>query len=370
MGRNKWYSEFETRRQLSLEDENHTWIDDDPDFDVEEILPVFMRLGASRSCGPRAEFMEQHFGVLRRSALMSTECSQEANILLEECSFGDQTRQRTSKGPLTPRKLFESLQRPRFRIDRTPDAGIGTRPGAVGLEAAVEATESGVLEAETDEQEPNAERRVIYIADPNRWSMLALIATASFSQTGPLRNVLYRHFRREAYVGVTTTTSGLTMFELAFHLPFWALRELGDGDTPENSRDVSFLDPNGRKSMAMVQSSYSCSVSGVDIWRWVAYFLIDTQHDEFTEDRESAERHYTEIQNSGLVPTPSPCGNAEFFDPGPEPRWFFLKTLEVRLKMIHDEWMQIVQWLERSVVQNEQVRHPSHFRLLSVPTNH
>lgn len=363
MGRNKWYREFETRRNIRLEDENVTWIETDPDFNVEEILPIFKDLGGSRA---RAGFMEETFGKLRRSHLRSVECSHDANILLDECTFGSQPKYRTSKGPLTPRQLHDSLQRPRFRVSQPTEASPSDEIDVTSRETAVN-THSGAFETETDEQEPNAERRVIYIADPDQWSALALVASASFSQTGPLRNLLYRHFKREAYAGLTTT-SGLAMFELAFHLPFWALRLLSDGQKLENSRDVSFLDLEGRESAVVVHSSYSCAVSGVDIWRWVAYCLIDTKHDTLSEDRESAEGHYLDIENCGVPPL-SPCGNARFFDPGPEPRLFFLRVLEVRSTMVHDEWTQIVQRLERSVAQYQQVRYPWNCPLLNVSIN-
>lgn len=363
----KWYREFETRREFDLEEENVAWIKAHRDFDTQEILPIFMRLGGSRTCSPKADFMEENFGKLPRSALLSPGSSQEPNILLEECSFMNQPQYRSTKGPLTARELYESLQEPRFRVRKIPEAVARQATNATNLGAAGHTTQSAALQTEGNEHQPNAERRVIYIADPTRLSVLALIATASSSQTGPLQNVLYHHFKREAYVGFKITTTGLPMFELAFHLPFWALRRLKAGQKLENSRNVSFLDLEGRESVVMVHSSYSCAVSGVDVWRWITYCLIDTRHDEFNEERECAEGHYTNIESGGL-PRLSPCGNAEVIDPGPEPRLFFLRILEVRLEMVRNEWMQIVQWLERSVAQCQEVRYPSHCRLLRVST--
>lgn len=338
MRRHKWYAAFETRRVFYSQDENVTWIETDPDFDVEEVVPIFMRLDGSTTCIPRANFMQQRFGRLRRSDLESAHCSQDANILLDECTFADRPRFRTNNGPLTARELYERLKRPRFRMNPPPSP-----------------TET--LEVGISDDEPDAERRIIYIADPDRWSVLSLIAAASSSQAGPLGNALYRHFVREAFLGMTTTTTGFPMFELAFHLPFRASRPSRDGEQPEDSRDVSFLDLEGRESAFMVRASYSCAVAGVDNWRWTAYCLIDTQHDEYSDnsdDRESADTHFSDIQSSGNPPV-NPCGNGKFFDPGPEPRYFFLRTLQVRLTMVRDEWMQIVQQLEASIHQYKMV---------------
>lgn len=357
MGRKTWYEAFEARREFNLQNENTPWMEGDGVSDIEEIVPVFMRRGGSRSCSPMAVFMDPRFGKLRRSDLQLGRCSQEKNILLDEGTLGDQPRYRTDKGPLTARELYESIRKPRFQIDEPPGSTPNATTVVAGIRAAIDTAPSGEAEMAAEEHEPDAERRVIYIGDPNEWSVMALVTTASSTQAGPLRNALYRHFKREAYVGMTTTPTGLAMFELAFHLPFRALRPLRDGEQHKDSRNVSFLDFEGRESTVMVSSSYSLALAGVDIWRWIAYCLIDTHHDEFNEDRESAEGIYSEIRDIGA--RFSPCGNAEFNDPGPEPRLFFLRTLETRLTMVRDEWMQVVQRLQRSIAQYEQVSHPA-----------
>ena len=76
-----------------------------------------------------------------------------------------------------------------------------------------------------DDLEPDAERRLMcvytdptfriitlrtdrarrFIADPDPWSILALIGTASYHQAPVLRDALYRHVAFQTFIGVTFT---------------------------------------------------------------------------------------------------------------------------------------------------------------------
>lgn len=77
--------------------------------------------------------------------------------------------------------------------------------------------------SQEEDLEPDAERRLMYIytdpifqiitlrtdrarrfiADPDPWSILALIGTASYHQVPILRDALYRHVAFQTFMGVT-----------------------------------------------------------------------------------------------------------------------------------------------------------------------
>lgn len=50
-----------------------------------------------------------------------------------------------------------------------------------------------------------ADRARRFIADPDPWSILALIGTASYHQVPVLRDALYRHVAFQTFIGVTFT---------------------------------------------------------------------------------------------------------------------------------------------------------------------
>src|SRR6266513_3126110 len=89
------------------------------------------------------------------------------------------------------------------------------------------------------------------------------------------------------------------MFELAFHLPFYAWRR-----TPsKRARDVSFLAWDiGQRTYFLHRAKFSCVVAGTDEWRWVASCFVDTAFDADSDERETVRGHYEDSQGEGSLP--------------------------------------------------------------------
>jgi hypothetical protein len=69
----------------------------------------------------------------------------------------------------------------------------------------------------------DADRRLIYIADPDPYDLLALIKTARPHQCRSLRNVISKYLSLDCTVKATIE-EGYTEFHLEFHIPYFALR--------------------------------------------------------------------------------------------------------------------------------------------------
>lgn len=194
------------------------------------------------------------------------------------------------------------------------------------------------------------ERRTVFVTDLDRQSLLAMARTASPYHYQALQNAFYRYFASaETYIGVNLPTVGVSRFELAFHLPFRALRRLPNKTQPHVAFDVTFLDWEGRNSAYIFPAKYSFVITGTDDWRWMAYCFVDTFFDT-DEDAESASYYADPNQSPDGIPLdPCAAGRDAMDNVVQDPREYFLRILEARLACVSDEWLCIVQEIERNV---------------------
>lgn len=306
----------------------------------------------SEICTPRVNLLGEFCQEVSLDQLLSGDmASTNVALLFESALHGQNTCSRLNPGPLTVRQLYELLLKPRFRNN-----GCTCHASDEDRSNSLTGLPNRNFRVSPDEYfEPDAEQRIIYVTDLDPWLVLALVATVTQHQADPLRNVLYRHLSAEPYIGVTVPM-GLSMFELAFHLPFRAWRPLQAGQTPaENAWDVSFLDWIGQTPQYIHHATYSLEIAGTDEWRWVAYCFIDTFFDVGYDDRESAERHYEDTQGLGSLPMDPCSNNRRLQSVGRDPRWWFLETLAVRLGMVKDEWTAIVRRIKDSIYEYRRV---------------
>lgn len=353
MKRPRWRSTFSVPQPVDAQTENSSILVDEPfNLNDGDFIGNCMRDARNISaCSPEAELLREKFGETHHTDVRSPEMNQRKVALVDDCAFnGEEQQPRHHRGPLTAYELYELLREPRFRIEHSSgsmtDAAMGTAPP-------MDSTTT-LNPIKHYEAEPNADRRLIYLTDLDKWSIIALLSTASIYQIGPLRRVLYGHIAPEAYIGIASCP--YKMFELAFHLPFRAWRPQDGREKGPGMADVSFLDWDGKCPGYLCSAVYSCSIAGSDEWHWVAYCVVDTQFQGSSEDRESAEYCFDNMNGPGSLPL-DPCGNMSFMNDriGPNPRYWFLLVLEARLAMVISEWRKVARQIERSIERYRQV---------------
>ena len=155
------------------------------------------------------------------------------------------------------------------------------------------------------------------------------------------------------------------MFELSFHLPYYAWRRVPnpridrhqyeDMQPLRGVQDVSFLDwSDSKPSSFLYEAQISFTAAGSDDRRWVAYCFVDTDF-ETEDDRETVLKYY-----DGLAPQDmrvDPCTRGKTMADGKfqTPREYFLTVLRFRIQQIKSEWRQVVGKLKESIRGYEQV---------------
>ncbi|KAM7216548.1 hypothetical protein V8F06_008076 [Rhypophila decipiens] len=207
---------------------------------------------------------------------------------------------RPSQGALSAHQLYLELSKLRFV----------NRPGC-SLPAS-----SGSAIASPSQPETDAERRLIYITDVDRWSILAIIKTASPRQAGYYKDFIYRHLVSEAFLGVRIPILPRT-FAYEFHLPFYVSRphcypiqdprRRTDQKPLRNSWNLDFLDldvdfdAHFRTRAAPPEYIYEVQVSLIVTGfeqSWVALSCVDTYHKGLDDIRESVQYYAEENKAS------------------------------------------------------------------------
>lgn len=378
----EWNPIFETDRQdLEYLTENKPLIEG-REID-ESIVRTFMQ-GPDDSdiCHPQADKVEAYcFGASLDCLRKGGESTLRPNAYLDERSFlggGEPCRSRLHGMPLTSFDLYRELSKPRFcsgnsihsigkkvRADRQSENGVTTSVATPKSpdEKEIEKDDQDVeIKAGIEEYYiENADRQLIFITDLDRWSMYALIGTASPRQSPGLRGAIYKHLAFENFIGVTIPSRGLKMFQLAFNLPYYTLRKSqkaqedhrrDDNARPlRQSRNVSFLDwTSSSLSSFLYEAQISCLVSGTDKWRWVAYFFVDNYFDVEGDGKETVLQYYQDSEDEGGMPAdPLTYGTCDSNKPIWDPRVYFLTVFRIRIRQVKNEWQQVVVKVEESI---------------------
>ena len=155
------------------------------------------------------------------------------------------------------------------------------------------------------------------------------------------------------------------MFQLAFHLPYYAWRQkpcedhrqYADGDPLRHSRDVSFLNWKTCESSGFLyEAQISCVVAGSDEWRWVGYCFVDTYFDAVGEGKETVPSYHKDsLGDEGMRADPFTYGIADADKPIRNPREYFLMVFRIRINQVKREWQQVVEKVSQSIREYEQV---------------
>ena len=180
------------------------------------------------------------------------------------------------------------------------------------------------------------------------------MSTASANQAFALRSSFFQHLSFKAFIGVEIVSSPLAMFDLSFHLPFYAGRRSPqpqeDHRRDANNKplrkaiDVSFLSPRDDESLNyFYEGQVSCTISGVNAFIWVAYCFVDTYFDRGSEERETLRKYHEEREGEeGDNMDPLTKGTQPANYPIWDPRAYFLIVLRSRLVQVTREWERVV----------------------------
>ncbi|KAK7417614.1 hypothetical protein QQX98_004435 [Neonectria punicea] len=279
------------------------------------------------------------------STLNELECGSssvpQANVALLDDRTNDGTNSisRGYLGPLNAHKLYLELKKDRFHFEKDKSARNN---------------HSATSQNQPPAHRLNADRRLLFITDLDRWSMMALVSTLSIHQAKALKDSLYRH--------LAFRPSGFSTFQLTFDLPFYAFRVAPCHSPPRDPRkqksaasdalrkitDLSFLVRKPKSPVPPTTKAYLCEVqttvliSGSDPWRWVAYCFVDTYF-ESEDKRESVDAYDEEVEidgesNVNIQPDPFTTAESDANLPVLNPREYFLIVLESRLRQARDEW--------------------------------
>ncbi|KAH0847219.1 hypothetical protein AYO21_02607 [Fonsecaea monophora] len=342
-----WPKIFRRRRniQLGVENKSHvTGRAESGEDEIDDMIRIFMREPEeSLGCLPRADRIEEFCFEMSIDSLRKADVKQDETRVIAwlddrnlDCPLEPSE---AHCQPLTAYELFRQLEQPRF-----PSAGPLTPP--------VTGNRTTLLDAD---------RRLIFITNLDRYSIYALVRTASTHQATALRGALYHHLEFEASLELAARMEGFPMFRLAFHLPFFAVRT---SETPQTDcrrdrnkiplrrrQDISFLNWQAdAPSIYLYDAQVSCVITGFDWTRWIAWLFIDTYYfDPGDESEEDVSEYYEDgLSPAGMRADPLTYGLLDADKPIWDPEDYFLTVLKTRFAQVKREWKGVVTKLKSS----------------------
>jgi hypothetical protein len=341
----------------------------DPQIDGHDPIGYFMREEGEIKIGnPRGRHVREFCGKLTLEQLLTAGPNLAHNILYLVCvKSSNGWCLKSRDGPLNAIELLDALKH-RPDTKRKHQVSTSTSPTAfMGRMFGHCLRQVGLMQELTGGLTRVPE--IVYVTDLDPMTILALVLTTTWQQAPALRNALYYHITQTAFVGLQVSM-GLTMFELAFHIPFRALRQ---GKVRKGLRrktqDESFPDWGAPISRVLYSATYSFVLAGSDSCTWRGYCFIDTFFDADGQERETAQDHYDNTADEDSLPLVplDPCSNCKYttemraFDP----RLRFMTVFHHRLHMATDEWCQVVDALQDTIDNCSKVR--AHFSATRYP---
>ncbi|KAF2185092.1 hypothetical protein K469DRAFT_688302 [Zopfia rhizophila CBS 207.26] len=211
-----------------------------------------------------------------------------------------------------------------------------------------------------DMELPDADRRLIYISNLDPLFILALTETAPNHQVPALRDAIWKHVASQTSMKIQIPLRGYPVFQLEFHLPYFALRTFAPGkdlaQTTINSKpprqwiDLSFLElgttlrSKDDPEYGLYEAQFSLTICGSDNSRWVAYGFVDTDIDD-DNGLEGEDFSYLGMNADPIASDGDVNANHPIWDP----REYFLLMIEIRMRKVLKEWKGLVRKFERSI---------------------
>ncbi|KAL6413122.1 hypothetical protein AUP68_02620 [Ilyonectria robusta] len=278
-----WDVKFDSKPPLGLESENVPYIQLlDDTLSETSIVQFFMtESGAANRMMPQVELVANF---CPDSTLEDLDSGGEIVTSKAVCILDDRTNDGKVSislgylGPLNVHQFYLKMKKERFQPKEIECEGKS-------------------LEDSKEQVRPprNADRRLIFITDLNRWTMMAIVSTASRSATSP------------------------------------------------PPTDIDFL----------CEAQVSVLITGLDLKRWVAYCFVDTYFEK-EDRREGVESYDDEVEfdeddKPCCQPDPFTSGESDATLPVLCPREYFVVVLESRLRQIRDEWHVVVIRMELKI---------------------
>jgi hypothetical protein len=200
----------------------------------------------------------------------------------------------------------------------------------------------------------DADRRLIYVADPGADYLSALVKTARAYQQRSLQDAICKYIAMDTSIRVSISERD-TEYQLEFHIPYLAMRcsqpsQESMGRKTRTHRgwmNISFLDTkrvdSGLEGICGVhQAQISVTICGTDNSRWTAYCFEDRH---FDEDGELGDDEQTEIHQSDQIARGAFGAEDTIWDP----REYFIRVLLVRMRQVHREWLNLVRFVESGI---------------------
>ncbi|KFZ18425.1 hypothetical protein V501_01227 [Pseudogymnoascus sp. VKM F-4519 (FW-2642)] len=245
---------------------------------------------------------------------------------------------RTDSEPLTLEQFFDTLSKKRLRVESDSTNAF-------------------------DDEESDAERRIVFISDLDSFTIQVIIKTASRTQAPALRDLFHKYLTRKGSIGVTIS-NGFPVFTLEFHMPYYVLgrsktvirdtRRKSDGNPLRQSQKLDFLsrsldaskdsNPTDRHYW-LHEAQISIVVTGVNNWVWTAYGFVDTYFGSkgTVEDYDKLKGRHGERED------PLAAGRLNGGEPIWTPREYFLRVVQSRIRKVLKEWNRIVRTVTEEV---------------------
>lgn len=158
------------------------------------------------------------------------------------------------------------------------------------------------------------------------------------------------------------------MFEMAFHLPFPALRKSAhpnqdartgaDGNPLRKHQDLTYLQwDQVDQAQYLYEAHRSCVLSGMSDQQWDVCCFVDGWFDADDDDRETAETYYEcDAPNGGQQVDACMLGKRPVTPLIRNPRQWFTRALQIHLLHVYNEWWKLILALENSLSKYEEVR--------------
>jgi hypothetical protein len=199
----------------------------------------------------------------------------------------------------------------------------------------------------------DADRRLIYIADPDASYLSALIRTARAYQERSLRDIICKYVAQDTSLKVSIS-EGCMEYQLEFHIPYFAMRHRRSRDctggrkkAPREWMDIDFLNtkrttPKRDSICGIHRAQISVTICGTDNTRWTAYCFEDRYFDEDGEmggDEQTDEHQSDQIARGAF--------GAE--DIIRDSREYFMRVFLIRMRQVHLERTNLVRHIESGI---------------------
>jgi hypothetical protein len=200
----------------------------------------------------------------------------------------------------------------------------------------------------------DADRRLIQIVDPDAHHFSALVQTATAHQQRSLQDAICKYLALSTSIKATIPEAGYPVFQLEFHIPYYALRRSRPEQNLSARRtrnhrgwmNIAFLDIHDKTSgasgtLGIHQAQISVTLCGTDNSRWVAYCF----EDGYFEDAGVAEGEQTVIHQEDRIARGVFGAEDTIWDP----REYYFRVLLIRMRQVQKEWVELVRLIELGI---------------------